>query len=609
MYWGALPQNVVDPTLASSRARLAEKDLNFGDKYRLREELGEGGFGVVYVAEQLKPVRRKVAIKVVKPGMDSKEVLARFDAERQALAMMDHPNVAKVFDGGMSEDGRPYFVMELIRGIPITAFCKSQKIPLEQRLEIFHDTCLAVQHAHIKGIIHRDIKPSNVLVTMRDDKPVAKVIDFGVAKALHSQLTDATVYTAFGQMIGTPLYMSPEQIQLSEQDVDTRSDIYSLGVLLYELITGETPFTRNALVEKGIHRFREMVCDSEPPRPSHRISTLRASDDPTVVDQRRYESRELKRISGELDWICLKALEKDRLKRYQSCTELAGDVDNFLTGDAVNAKPPTLWYRTSKVLKRNQGIVLATSAVLLALLLGLWTTYQQKERAEKAEKEATASLQESIRQTELAEQRLELAETAVDDMYIDVANKWIQSQAGMTDKQREFLEKAAEIYRQLAGAIQLESSAQKVKYARTLGRVAAVEIKLGELEQSKATATRSAELLEELHTEDPVDIDVTLLLAESYYTLGRIHRSLGERELSWQWFDEAADLLLSQEFDHATIEQREQLTRHATNAATYAVSSRSRIDATRELIDLSEAGRYQVAKERPRQSEVQRKSG
>ncbi|GAB5407185.1 MAG: hypothetical protein Aurels2KO_54160 [Aureliella sp.] len=585
---GRSAQNVKDRTVASSSFKVAEKELNFGGKYRLREELGEGGFGVVYVAEQLKPVRRKVAIKVLKPGMDSKEVLARFDAERQALAMMDHPNVAKVLDGGMSEDGRPYFVMELIRGIPITAFCNSQKLSILERLEIFRDTCLAVQHAHIKGIIHRDIKPSNVLVTMRDDTPVAKVIDFGVAKALHNQLTDATVYTAFGQMIGTPIYMSPEQIQLSEQDVDTRSDIYSLGVLLYELITGNTPFTRQALMEKGIQQFREMVCDTPPPRPSHHLSTVRASDDPTVVDQRRYESHEMKRISGELDWIVMRSLEKNRSRRYQSCAEFAKDIDNFLTGDAVNAKPPTLWYRTSKLIKQNQGLFLATTAVVAALLLGLWTTYQQKKRAERAEKEATASLKESIRQTELAENRLELAETAVDDMYIDVANKWIQSQAGMTEKQREFLEKAAEIYRQLAGAIQLKSSAQKVKYARTLGRVAAVEIKLGELEQSTKTATRGARLLKELHDGDPTDVDITLLLAESYYTLGRTFRSLGERQSSWEWFDKAIDLLLSQNFDNSTIEQREQLTRHANNATTVTVSSRSRIDVTRELIDLSE---------------------
>lgn len=394
---GRTSQNVVDPTLASSSTRVAEKDLNFGDKYRLREELGEGGFGVVYVAEQLKPVRRKVAIKVVKPGMDSKEVLARFDAERQALAMMDHPNVAKVLDGGMSEDGRPYFVMELIRGIPITAFCNSQKLSILERLEIFRDTCLAVQHAHIKGIIHRDIKPSNVLVTMRDDTPVAKVIDFGVAKALHTQLTDATVYTAFGQMIGTPIYMSPEQIQLSEQDVDTRSDIYSLGVLLYELITGDTPFTRQALMEKGIQQFREMVCDTEPPRPSHQLSTVRASDDATLVDHRRYESREMKRISGELDWIVLKSLEKNRSRRYQSCAEFAKDIDRYLTGEPVEACPPTLGYKLSKFARQNRVILTTATLVFVLLSLGIAATAWQAYRASQAE---ALALSESNRKSE-----------------------------------------------------------------------------------------------------------------------------------------------------------------------------------------------------------------
>ncbi|QDV25788.1 protein kinase domain-containing protein [Aureliella helgolandensis] len=351
-----------EPSIAYAKVRIP------GERYRIREILGEGGFGVVYVAEQIEPVRRKVAIKVVKPGMGSKEVLARFEAERQALAMMDHPNVAKVLDGGATEDGRPYFVMELIRGIPITTFCTSQRMPMASRLKIFRDTCMAVQHAHIKGIIHRDIKPSNVLVTIRDDQPIAKVIDFGVAKALHSQLTDATIYTAFGQMIGTPLYMSPEQIQLSEQDVDTRSDIYSLGVLLYELLTGETPFTRETLAEKGIQEFRALVCESEPPRPSFRVSTLRASDDPTVVDQRRYETRELKLISGELDWVVLKALAKDRRRRYQFASEFAEDIDRFLAGSSVLACPPTLRYRMSKAIRRHRIAFAMTAAALMALL-------------------------------------------------------------------------------------------------------------------------------------------------------------------------------------------------------------------------------------------------
>ena len=274
-------------------ATVSQKPGDAIGPYKLREQIGEGGFGVVYVAEQTEPFARKVALKIIKPGMDTKDVIARFEAERQALPLMDHPNVAKVLDAGATETGRPYFVMELVKGVPITEFCDQQKLDTGDRLELFADVCRAIQHAHQKGIIHRDLKPSNIMVTMHDDLPVVKVIDFGVAKALSSKLTEKTIYTSYGQMVGTPLYMSPEQAQLSGLDVDTRSDVYSLGVLLYELLTGTTPFDKDTLKQAGYDEIRRIIREDEPPRPSIRVSSLNADDLTTVSDRLKIDPRKL----------------------------------------------------------------------------------------------------------------------------------------------------------------------------------------------------------------------------------------------------------------------------------------------------------------------------
>ncbi len=347
---------------------LAERPGTLIGPYKLLEQIGEGGFGVVFMAEQQHPVRRKVALKVLKPGMDTRQVVARFEAERQALALMDHPYIAHVFDGGETATGRPYFVMELVRGIPITDFCDHNQLSIRERLELFVDVCQAVQHAHQKSIIHRDLKPSNVLVTPHDDKAVVKVIDFGIAKATGQQLTEKTLFTHFAQMIGTPLYMSPEQAQMSGLDIDTRTDIYALGVLLYELLTGMTPFDKERLRTVGYDELRRIIREEEPPKPSTRMSTLGQATR-TVSANRKSDPHRLSQLfRGELDWIVMKALEKDRNRRYESASAFAADVQRYLHDEPVLACPPTVAYKLGKFARRNKG-ALATAALLGIVLL------------------------------------------------------------------------------------------------------------------------------------------------------------------------------------------------------------------------------------------------
>jgi eukaryotic-like serine/threonine-protein kinase len=362
-----------------------------GDKighYKLLQQIGEGGCGVVYMAEQEEPVKRRVALKVIKLGMDTKSVIARFAAERQALALMDHPNIAKVLDAGATDTGRPYFVMELVRGIKITDYCDQNNLSTKARLDLFIKVCQAIQHAHQKGIIHRDIKPSNILVTMNDGLPMPKVIDFGIAKATQGKLTDHTVFTAFEQFIGTPAYMSPEQAEMSVLDVDTRSDIYSLGVLLYELLTGKTPFDAKKLLQAGLDEIRRTIREDEPSRPSTRLSTMLVADLTTVAAQRQAQPPKLIHlVRGDLDWIVMKALEKDRTRRYETANGFATDIQRHLNCEPVIARPPSRLYEFQKTVRRHKFGFAAGAAVIMVLAVGVIVSTSEAIRARRAESE------------------------------------------------------------------------------------------------------------------------------------------------------------------------------------------------------------------------------
>ncbi|MEE8155545.1 MAG: serine/threonine-protein kinase [Phycisphaerales bacterium] len=426
------PSFLEQPTHGDSTVP-AEPGYKAGDRigrYKLLEPIGEGGFGTVFMAEQTEPVVRRVAVKVIKLGMDTKQVIARFEAERQALAMMDHPNIARVLDAGATESGRPYFVMELVRGIPITDYCDTNRLTPRERLDLFIPICRAVQHAHTKGIIHRDIKPTNVLVTLHDGVPIPKVIDFGIAKATNARLTEKTLFTEFRQLIGTPEYMSPEQAEISGLDVDTRTDIYSLGVLLYELLTGATPFDSARLRSAGFDEIRRIIREEEPPRPSTRLSELPHAQEPTptsggegappgeskhssiqsIAAHRKTDPSSLSRyIRGDLDWIVMKAIAKDRAQRYDTAHALAADIRHHLANEPVTAGPPSTIYRLRKFVRRNRVTVIAGGVVSIAVMLsaivsiqfGLSATEQERLATERAA--LAGSLAQFMRETIVGE--------------------------------------------------------------------------------------------------------------------------------------------------------------------------------------------------------------
>ena len=441
-------------------------------KYKLLQAIGEGGMGAVWMAQQIEPVKRLVAVKLIKAGMDSKTVIARFEAERQALSMMDHPNIARVFDVGTTANGRPFFVMELVKGTPITEFCDARKMTPKQRLELFVPVCNAIQHAHQKGIIHRDIKPSNVLVALHDDKPVPKVIDFGVAKATSMALTEMTLNTGFEQVVGTPAYMSPEQATFNQLDIDTRSDVYSLGVLLYELLTGTTPIERERFRKVALMEMLRVVREEEPPRPSTRLSSTEARASISAV--RGTEPAKLSQaFRGELDWIAMKALEKDRTRRYETANALARDVQRFLADEVVEARPPSMGYRMRKFVRRHKGRVVAASLILLALIGGaIGTAYGVIEAGKQ--RETKVLKEQAERDRDAAEKARGEAETARDGekeakAAAEIARdgeKGARSAAEIARDGEELARKAAESARDdLAKA---QEKLARVEYGRTM---------------------------------------------------------------------------------------------------------------------------------------------
>jgi len=407
----------VGPTSARStrseiaRALTAGLDLHetpgtIMGRYTLLQKIGEGGCGIVYLAEQEQPVRRQVALKLIKLGLDTREFIARFQAERQALALMEHPNIARVFDAGATELGRPYFVMELVRGVPITRFCDEAKLPLRDRLQLFISVCQAVQHAHQKGVIHRDLKPSNILVARHDGTPVAKIIDFGIAKALDAGPTGKTLFTQFHAFMGTPAYISPEQMELGGVDIDTRADIYGLGVLLYELLTGGTPFDNQDLAQAGLDAMRKTIRETEPPRPSLRLAATEPGKLREIASRRCHEPQKLIRlVQGDLDWIALKCLEKDRARRYETSNGLAADLQRHLNDEPVMARPPSTAYRFQKTVRRHKLAFVAGAAVIAALLLGIIASSWQAVRATHAEREAREAESDAAKQELIARQR------------------------------------------------------------------------------------------------------------------------------------------------------------------------------------------------------------
>lgn len=513
------------PTITEPAAA-APNTIQIGP-YKLLQAIGEGGMGTVYAAEQTHPVQRKVALKIIKAGMDSRQVIARFEAERQALALMDHPNIAKVLDAGTTDSGRPYFVMELVNGIPITKYCDEHHLSPRERLELFVPVCQAVQHAHQKGVIHRDLKPSNVLIARYDGRPMPKVIDFGVAKAAGLKLTEQTLFTEVGQVVGTLEYMSPEQAELNQLDIDTRSDIYSLGVLLYELLTGTTPFEKKRLKNEAFMEMLRIIREDEPQKPSTRLSTT--DELPSIAANRGLEPKKLSgQVRGELDWIVMKALEKDRSRRYETANGFAMDILRYLADEPVMACPPSMVYRLRKFARRNKAAISTLAVISLALIASTAVSTWQAVRAYRAEgvartaldkeREALAvantqrslAIQErdrSVKAGKLAVANLQKARDAVDRLLTRVSEEELLNTPQMEDLRRRLLEDALHFHLQFLESNSGDATLQR-DTACTEARVGHIHGVLGHYEESERHFEQAFRALDNYLKENPDDFEV-----------------------------------------------------------------------------------------------------
>jgi tetratricopeptide (TPR) repeat protein/tRNA A-37 threonylcarbamoyl transferase component Bud32 len=512
-----------------------------GGRYALQDKIGEGGMGEVWVAKQTEPVKRRVALKLIKAGMDSRAVLARFEQERQALAMMDHPNIAKVLDGGLTDDRRPFFVMELVNGLPLTRFCDQARLGIRERLELFTTICQAVQHAHQKGIVHRDLKPSNILVTLIDGRPVPKVIDFGVAKAVSGKLTDETLSTQFGAVVGTLEYMSPEQAGFSGQDIDTRADIYSLGVLLYELLTGLRPLDAKRLRKAAYEEMIRIIQEEEPSKPSTRLSTDESL--PSLAALRQTEPKRLMAmLRGELDWVVMKCLEKQRDRRYETANGLARDIQRYLADEPVEARPPSAAYRMGKFLRRNKGAVLAASLVLLALVGGIaGTTYgmiraeyrgieadeARRREAKRAEGERQARQREAEERAR-AEKARDRTRQALDAMTSTLTGNSLGTQKSISEEQKKFLREVLTYYKEFAGD-KTDDERARALTAQAAFRVGLIEARLGHKKEAAAAMGLASNGYEKLVADFPLIAAYRKNLAHSSHNLGLALQSLGDR--------------------------------------------------------------------------------
>jgi eukaryotic-like serine/threonine-protein kinase len=503
---------------ASARSSIGGFTRSHPDRigpYKILDFLGEGGMGSVYLAEQEQPIRRKIALKVVKLGMDTKEVIARFESERQALAMMNHPNIAQVHDAGMTEHGSPYFVMEHVAGIPITDYCDRHRLSTRERLEIFIPVCQAIQHAHQKGIIHRDIKPSNVLVAVQDGKPVPKVIDFGVAKATNQRLTENTVFTQQGFLIGTPEYMSPEQAEMTGLDIDTTTDIYSLGVLLYQLLVGTLPFDAGRLRRAGYDEIRRMIREEEPPKPTTRLNSLGQSAK-EVAERRQTDVASLtKDLRGDLEWVTMKAMAKDRIRRYASASELAMDIERSLRFEPVLAGPPSSVYRLRRYIRRHRGGVIAAALVLVAILIGTAGITIGLMRAVRAEKKAVEEAATA---------------TQVSDFLVDLFKVSDPSEAkGNTITAREILDRGS---KKIEGAL----TGQPPVQARLMGTMGTVYRSLGLYPQAQAMLEKTLQLKGKIYGNDHLSV------ADALHNLGIVYEDQGKYDESASLFKKSLDI-------------------------------------------------------------------